>query len=167
MRKLKFETTAPYMQGYNSPAAPVWAGRIAAIVALGAAILHFDENPVAITIIIIALILLLLFTGYAKIKVYEDRFEYLPASPVILWLKGKTTYHLSEVHFVNVPVEYEVKNLPPNKKYLNNIDSGKKMHIAFKNGTNDLLSDIRRDQLLMAAIAINKQIKNLREKTIQ
>lgn len=160
MDKALFKTDQGSIQMSNTP---MWAGRLATIIGLGAAILHFNENPVAITFIIIALILLLLFAAHAKIVVCKDRFEYWPSSPIILWIKGKLIYNLNELEFVNTPVEYEVKDVATNKKYLNDIDSRDKIHISFKDGRNDLLSNIRRDQLLMAAIAINKQIKNLKQ----
>lgn len=134
------------------------AGKVSALIAIGAGLFHFDENPVAISILFVPLVLLVFFSNYESIVVFRDRFVYIPGFS-IPWKKPFIAYAYKDLQTVVSPVHYEVQDLPKNKSYLNEVDPRKKIHILYHNGSDELLSTtINWGFLQIAAQTISKEL---------
>jgi hypothetical protein len=71
---------------YTAHSARLWfkefIGRAACLIGIGAAIYHFNENPVVISIFIAVVLFLLLTTGPETIVIYSDRFVIQTDAPL-------------------------------------------------------------------------------------
>jgi|GEM_PF-5160549 len=56
-------------------------------------IIHFNENPIVITIIVGVLTLMLLYVGIENIMVYENKFVYQYGSLIKTWIRRKEFYY--------------------------------------------------------------------------
>lgn len=134
------------------------AGKGSSLIAIGAGLLHFNENPVVISIFIVLLILLILFLHYESIVVFGDRFVYVPGFS-IPWKKPYLEFQFKDLQTVISPGHYEVQDLPRRKAYLNEVDPRRKIHILYKNNSSELYStSIPWGYLHIAGQVINKEI---------
>ena len=127
--------------------------KFACIVAIGAGIYHFNENPVFITILIIVLSCLILFFYEEELIIYDNKFVYksvlsLPNS------RGKE-YFFKDIKEVIYPVDDDVKNLQKKYLYRNNLDPQEKIHIIYKNVNEELLPIVFNNRY-HGKIAVNK-----------
>lgn len=134
------------------------AGKVSALIAMGAGLLHFDENPVAISILMVPLVLLVFFSNYESIVVFPDRFVYIPGFS-LPWKKPFIEFSYKDLQTVVSPVYYEVQDLPKRKAYLNEVDPRRKIHILYKNNSYELFSTtIPWGFLQIAGGTINKEL---------
>ena len=132
-------------------------GKVGALIAIGAGLYHFHENPIGISILITPLVLLVLFFNYESIVVFSDRFVYVPAF-AFPWRQPFKEFLYEDLDTVVSPVDYEVKDLPGGKAYLNEVDSRRKIHVLYKDNTFELFStSIPWGYLHTAAKLINQQ----------
>lgn len=135
------------------------AGKVSALIAIGAGLYHFGENPVGISILFVPLVLLVFFSNFESIVVFADRFVYIPGFS-LPWKKPYIEFFYKDLQTVVSPVYYEVQGLPKRKAYLNEVDPRRKMHILYKNNSYELFStSIPWGFLHIAAKRINKEME--------
>lgn len=78
--------------------------RIAVLVGVGSGLLHFDENPVVISIFLLICVLLFLFLGDDQIDVYSDRVvHYNNSLAHLLSLDKPTVYSIKDIRKASLP----------------------------------------------------------------
>jgi hypothetical protein len=82
-------------------------GKLACVAVTIAAITHFDENPIVISVIVCVLSCMVLFFYDEELLVFEDRFIYRPGFALPNAAKGKE-YYFRDVKEVVHPVDYNV-----------------------------------------------------------
>ena len=137
-------------------------GKIAALLFIGAALWHLNENPIGILIFVLPALFLLLFFNYEGLILFEDRFIYTKAfSP--MWGKRYKEFLYKDLEKVINPVEYNIEGLPKKKATLNKVDPRKKVHIVYNNGNYELFSlQVNWGFLNIAVNYINKEIQKHR-----
>lgn len=133
-------------------------GKIGTLIAIGAGLYHVQENPVGMSIFLVPVLLLLVFFRYEMIIVFKDQFIYISgfSSP----LRPFKMFHYKDLKAVISPVNYEVNKNSKNERLLNLSDPRKKVHVLFKNGTDELFSTtINWVYLQQAANKINKELE--------
>jgi hypothetical protein len=137
MLNLFFKEKIIYRSGRNK-----WrflTGKLACLYIIISGLLHFNENPVVITIVVGLILMMVLFFYDEEIILFETKFIYILGfqNP----FKKTKEYHYFDIKKIFHPVEYEVKNIPKNILYRNKGESEKKIHIIFKDDS-ELLFNI-------------------------
>lgn len=78
--------------------------RIAILVGAGSALLHFDENPVVISIFLFICVILFLFLGDDQVDIYRDRVvHYNNSLAHLLSLDKPTVYSIKDIRKASLP----------------------------------------------------------------
>lgn len=134
------------------------SGKFASLVGIVVGLAHFNENPVFISIMVIVLASLIIFTHEEELIVFKDKFVHRPGFS-LPGSAGKE-YYYKDIKDVIFPVDYDVKNLAEKFFYRNRLDSRDKIHIIFKNGKEELLVITIRMYVAQAINKIKEQLSN-------